>query len=272
MDISTNSTFLTWYQKINLDEHKRMIKTQKNYHHLGYYSVVYTETKNNNPITHNESTGAFTVFAYTKKPEIVDVNFEEFTIGELSKRLFNQTKPTLIKLNPDSTLEDQINSCEEIIFCPREDKMSKQLTITSLDQTLPLMAIDQAKVESLNFEAIYAFFRDTDLPASREERTHHILKMIEFIQFSLKRTPIKFGSSSVMCIFLDFEDPIEENQFIQEYRLLDSYSNVIFVNSELEIINSYRQKIEYDGEKMETILLPIINWQKSNNLVRQELL
>ena len=124
----------------------------------------------------------------------------------------------------------------------------------------------------MNFEAIYGFFRDSDLPADRDLRTSHILKMIDFIEFALKRTPVKFGSSSVICIFLDFEDSIEENQFIQDFELMDNYSNVIFVNSSLEIINSYRQKIDYDGEQMETILLPIINWQKENNLVRQELI
>ena len=77
---------------------------------------------------------------------------------------------------------------------------------------------------------------------------------------------------SVICLFLDFEDQIEEEQFIQDYDLLDPYSNVIFVNSRLEIINTYRQKITYNGDRMETILLPIIDWQKNNNFLRQEIL
>ena len=47
--------------------------------------------------------------------------------------------------------------------------------------------------------------------------------MIDFIEFTAKRTPIKFGSSSIVCLFLDFENPIEENQFIREYQLMDSF-------------------------------------------------
>ena len=61
---------------------------------------------------------------------------------------------------------------------------------------------------------------------------------------------------------LDFEDSIEENQFIQEYQLLDHYSNVIFVNSELEILNSYRQKIDYDGERWKLSYYQLYNGKK----------
>ena len=51
---------------------------------------------------------------------------------------------------------------------------------------------------------------------------------------------------------------------------MDSFSNVLFVNSNLELINSYQQRIQYDGDQMQTILMPIIDWQRNNNPIRQE--
>ena len=276
MDSASSLSFTAWYEKTDFEAHQNLMINPKKHYDLSYYSIVYVITNNatGEIYLNNETQNSLGVFVYTALPKQANskFNFAEYTIGELSQRLSRNTKPTFIKVNSPSIEDGVINPCEEIIYCPLMDKMSQQLTITSLDQTLPLMAIDSKKVQTMNFEAIYGFFRDAELPKDRGERTQHIFKMIEFIKFATKRTPIKFGSSSIICIFLDFDDPIEENQFIQDYELFDNYSNVIFVNSQLEIINSYRQKIAYDGDKMETILLPIINWQKSNNIVRQELL
>ena len=270
-----SSEFHQWYKKANFELQKASVAPKKRFLDLSYYTIVYVlaDDQNNTLIT-SESEHSQTAFAYTEAPSpgTVEKNYLEFTLGELSQQLSTNKLVTFIKINPVSIKANTINSCEEIIYCPLKDQMSKQMTITSLHHTLPLLAIDDKKVSTMNFEGVYGFFRDSDLPSDAEERTAHILKMIEFLQFSIARTPIKFGSSSVMCIFLDFDNPIEENQFIQDYELLDSYSNVIFVNSHLEIINSYKQKIEYDGDKMETILLPIIDWQKKNNNARQELL
>lgn len=270
-----SSDFHQWYKKGNFELQKAAIAPKKRFLNLSYYTIVYVlaDDKNKILIT-SESEHSQTAFAYTEAPQsnLDDKSFVEFTLGELSQQLSTNKLVTFIKVNPLSTTAQTINPCEEIIYCPLRDKMSKQMTITSLHHTLPLLAIDHKKVSTMNFEGIYGFFRDSDLPSDPEERTTHILRMIDFLQFTIARTPIKFGSSSVMCIFLDFDNPIEENQFIQDYELMDSYSNVIFVNSHLEIINSYKQKIEYDGDKMETILLPIINWQKKNNNARQELL
>ena len=267
-----SSDFSIWYKKGNFDAQKASLIPKKRFLNLSYYTIIYVLADSNGEVLiTNESEQTRTAFAYTDRPSNKQFIIE-FTIGELSRKLSKQRTVTFIKINPVTNNANEINQCEEIIYCPLFDEMSKQKTITSLHHTLPLLAIDDHKVSTMNFEAIYGFFREADLPQETEERTSQILKMIDFINFVVARTPIKFGSSSVMCIFLDFENPIEENQFIQEYSLLDTYSNVIFVNSELEIINSYRQKINYDGDKMETILLPIIDWQKKNNNARQELL
>jgi len=270
------SNFLSWYEKVNFDAQKQSIRKPAEYLNLSYYSIVYVQVHSSTKDFYQifETEGALTTFAFTAQPtsENKEFIFEEYTIGELSLILSQNKIAQLIKINPVTHDQHKINQCEEIIFCPLKDMNSKQLTFTALDQTLPLMAIDQKKVHSMSFEAVYGFFRDSDFPTDSVARTNHIFKMIHFIEFALKRIPLKFGSSSVICIFLDFDNPIEENQFIQDYELLDTYSNVIFVNNNLEIVNTYRQKIEYNGDKMETILMPIINWQKDNNSARQELL
>lgn len=270
------SNFLSWYEKINFDAQMLSIQKPKQFLNLSYYSIVYVQidAQSKKIFQAQETEGALTSFAFTSHPtqNTDGYYYDEYTIGELASLLSKNKIPQFIKINPITLEKNKINCCEEIIYCPLLDPSSKQFTFTSLDQTLPLMAINQKKVNCMNFEAIYGFFRDYDLPKEPEERINHIFKMIKFINFITKRTPIKFGSSSIICIFLDFENLIEENQFIQEYQLFDSYSNVIFVNQNLDIINTYRQKIEYNGDKMETIILPIINWQKNNNMIRQELL
>mgnify|MGYP001292829562 CR=1 FL=1 len=276
MNSSCFSNFNTWYDKSGFEKQKTSIIFNRKYRNLSYYTVVNVllDRSSKAIITVNETGNSITAFAYTEKPELTDNNLitEEYSIGELTSLLSSNKVTTFVKINPHSYNADTINTCEDVIYCPLLDKTSKQLTITSLNQTLPLIAINHSKVKLMNFEAVYGFFRESDLPNDREGRTECILKMINFIKLAAKKTPIKFGSSSVICVFLDFEDPIEENQFIQNYDLMDSYTNIIFVNSQLEIINTYRQKIKYDGDKIETILLPIIEWQKNNNPARQELL
>ena len=272
------NNFNSWLKKIRFSEQKNSIRQQRPYHALSYYSVVYALTKKSGEIfLTTEANGSYTAFAFTSQDHfqktcsehLDDYTLMEYTVGELSNSLEHESNITLIKINADSINANEINICDQIIISPIKDKLSGQRTITEGDKTLPLVALDRNKVQKMGFEAVYGFFRQEEL-RSDDSRTEDILQMIDFIEFTAKRTPIKFGSSSIVCLFLDFENPIEENQFIREYQLMDSFSNVLFVNSNLELINSYKQRIQYDGDQMQTILMPIIEWQRSNNPIRQE--
>ena len=201
-----NGEFNQWYQKGNFELQKATIAPKKRFLDLSYYTIVYVlADKKDEILVVNESENSLTAFAFTENPTTKQngLNYLEFTLGELSQQLSSNRLITFIKINPQTTNSNELNKCEEIIFCPLKDKMSRQLTITSLHHTLPLLAIDDKKVSTMNFEGVYGFFRDTDLPQDTNDRTTHILKMIDFLQFVTARTPIKFGSSSVMCIFLE---------------------------------------------------------------------
>ena len=281
MEEIENGSFHQWLTKNKFLEQKNSIENSGKYLALSYYSIIFVPVDQDENIQFlEEVNGTKTFPVFTDRPNSNKFEkfkfYTEYTLGELcsdiQQNYQNSGYMQLIKINPQTVEKNKINPCEEIIFCPMIDSKTNQLTITSLDKTLPLMALDQSKIKKMGFEAVYGFFRDGELSNKPELRTQSIFEMIDFLNFVLKRTPLKFGSSSIFCLFLDFENPIEENQFIQDYKLLDTYSNVLYVNSNLDLINSYRQKISYEGDQMETILLPIINWQQNNNLVRQELI
>ncbi len=63
---------------------------------------------------------------------------------------------------------------------------------------------------------------------------------------------------------------MEESAFIRSYKTFDTYADVIFVNSNLELLTGDLTPIPYDGNQIDTIFAPIIYWQKSQQMLQHQ--
>ena len=77
------------------------------------------------------------------------------------------------------------------------------------------------------------------------------------------RVPIKKGSGSFLAVLLNLENDLEERAFIRDYSMFDDYSDSIFVTSKLKMLSGNLEEIHYDGNSIDTIFGPIINWQRT---------
>ena len=62
---------------------------------------------------------------------------------------------------------------------------------------------------------------------------------------------------------LNLENDLEERAFIRDYSMFDDYSDSIFVTSKLKMLSGNLEEIHYDGNSIDTIFGPIINWQRT---------
>lgn len=188
-----------------------------------------------------------------------------FMLGDLTTG-FNQTKQiTPVKVNPIrlGTNNGEITVAEEILIAPIYDEVTKKYMLTDPDEALALLAIRPEDQERMGMEMVFYSITNKSLPEEKESRERELRERIEQLSFYAPRVPLRKGSASVLCVLLNLENAMEEVAFIRSYKTLDRYSDILFVTSSLEILTGELESIPYDGEQIDTIFMPIIEWQKN---------
>lgn|GEM_PF-5603378 len=194
---------------------------------------------------------------------------KQFMVGDLATRLQLEKHPTPIFLNPVKVSSMEIAGekldylTEEIIVAPIFDPLTKKLMTSPLDEALALLAIRSEDMTRFGIEVVFHMVTNQNAPEEKNARDQYLKQKIAELSFLSPRVPIKKGSGSVLCVMLNLESPMDEMAFIRRYPTLDTWSNVIFVTSNLELLDGELNPIPYDGEQIDTIFGPIIEWQNS---------
>ncbi|MBK24914.1 MAG: hypothetical protein CME70_13020 [Halobacteriovorax sp.] len=272
------------------------LKGYKNsYRNLSYYDLVEVavDSKNSPLLFQEESTGFsfFAVFSnrnLTRRMSIQNTwenvsasNFEgsellatkTIMLGELVHDLKDLPQAAAIKINPIKTLSpsgDEFHLAEEFVFAPIFDQFTSKLMVTDPEEAKALLAVNPDDEERFGIEFVFYMITNKGLPLEREEREPLLQEKIKELAFMAPRIPMKRGSGTFFCVLLNLENEMEENAFIRTYKTFDPYADVLFVNSNLEIRTGDLIKVPYNGEKIDTIFLPMIEWQRNNTLESQQ--
>ena len=195
------------------------------------------------------------------KPE-----YKIFMLGDFVDKIKQKNKPTPIRLNPilvGQSLKESKWMCQNIIMAPLFDELTHKFMTTNPDDALALLAIHPDDQKRFGIEMVFHIISNHSAPEPGEERDEYLLLKINELAFIAPRVPIKKGSGSVLCIVLNLDNKVEETAFIRSYQTLDPHSDIIFVNSNLELMTGDMQPIKYNGEQIDTIFSPIINWQNN---------
>ncbi|PIK16511.1 hypothetical protein [Halobacteriovorax sp. JY17] len=275
-----------WEMEKDLILSTRIKHYSNNFTALGYYDLVYVEVDENDcPIINSDgrSYSAFTSkeLAHRSKIQLElediigneiplsskTVNLKSFMIGDLTFSLSDSNEIRFIKINPiqfkDSTEVTLLH--EEVLIIPIKDALTSKYILTSADESMALLAIKPDDEKRMGMELVFYCLTTKNLPDDLEEREELLNKRIAELSFYSSRVPIRKGSSSILCVIVNLENSMEETAFIRNYRTMDNHSDVIFVTSDLKIKTGDLETIPYDGESIDTVFMPIINWQSRNH-------
>ncbi|CBW27505.1 hypothetical protein BMS_2728 [Halobacteriovorax marinus SJ] len=252
---------------------------------LGYYDLVYVEVdEEDNPLINSDgrSFSAFTSkeLAWRSKTnqELEDIisnkiplatksiNLKSFMIGDLAFSLSSNTDIRFIKINPILFTEQEKTLLlhEEVLIIPIKDELTSKHILTSADESMALLAIKPNDEKRMGMELVFYCLTTKNLPDDLEEKERVLNERIAELSFYSSRVPIKKGSSSILCVIVNLENSMEETAFIRNYKTMDKHSDVIFVTSDLKIKTGDLEVIPYNGESIDTVFMPIINWQNNH--------
>lgn len=187
-----------------------------------------------------------------------------YMLGDLIAGQNSDKHPCPVKINPLrlSLPQGDISMAEEILFIPLFDDVTQKYMMTDPEEALALLAIRPEDEERLGMQTVFYSITNKNLPEEKEERETALRAKIEELAFYAPRIPLKRGSASIICVLLNLENAMEEVAFIRSYKTFDHYTDIIFVTSSLEILTGELESIPYDGEQIDTIFMPIVEWQK----------
>lgn len=191
-------------------------------------------------------------------------HLKTYMLGDLVQALNDPKKILPIKVNPVhcQTSQGPRLLAEEFIFIPLLDQVTNKYLITDPEDALALLAIQPEDQMRMGMELVFYALTNRLLPYDKESRGQILREKIEELAFVAPRIPMRKGSGTFICVLLNLENSMEEAAFIRKYRTFDSHTDLIFVTSELEILTGELERIAYDGDSIDTIFLPLINWQK----------
>ncbi|HAZ12292.1 MAG: hypothetical protein A2X86_03555 [Bdellovibrionales bacterium GWA2_49_15] len=254
----------------------------------GHYDLVLCPVNEQGaPILWNDSSGHSFIAAFTKDELIFRILrghtltelsktdcktglhgqiARQFMLGDLITRFQDAKHPTVICLNPIKITPHDGHEyiVEEIIFCPIMDPISKKL-MTTTDEALALLAISHEDMARFGIEIVFHLITNDRAPEDKNLRESYLKAKIQELAFMAPRIPVKRGSGSVLCVMLILDNLMEEMAFIRHYKTLDPYADVLFVTSNLELLDGDMNVIPYDGSQIDTIFSPIIEWQRTRH-------
>lgn len=263
---------------------------RNSYSEMSYYDLLEVAVdENQRPLQFQEPSTGFSFYAVfsnrslTRRMSILhkweDVQANNFDnnetlptktimLGELIDDLKDRSEPAAIKINPIKTAAssgEEFHLAEEFVFAPLYDNFTSKFMVTDPEEARALLAINPEDEERFGINFVFYMITNKDLPQEREEREPLLQEKIKELAFMAPRIPMKRGSGTFFCVLLNLENEMEESAFIRTYKTFDPYADVLFVNSNLEIRTGDLIKVPYNGEKIDTIFLPMIEWQKLNN-------
>lgn len=202
-------------------------------------------------------------------PHAIDLGQENLKImmlGELVDELKKEQKEASIKINPvfvelSQGIEPYLFS-EDVVFAPQLDNFTQKLLLTDPEDAKALLAISPEDQKRFGIELVFYMMTTRGLPDEKEERERLLREEIEKLSYIAPRTPIKKGSGSFLAVLLNLENDFEERAFIRSYSMFDSHSDIVFVTSNLELLDGRLEDIPFKGDKIDTIFMPLINWQR----------
>tara|TARA_R110002072_G_scaffold64203_2_gene159191 strand:+ start:30871 stop:31776 length:906 start_codon:yes stop_codon:yes gene_type:complete len=203
---------------------------------------------------------------FAKSPQ---VKLKTMMLGEFVRELATEPKVCAIKVNPVlvdlGKDEGQMYFCEEVLFAPHFDETTKKYLLTDPDMAKALLSVSEQDQSRFGIELVFYMLSGRELPDGKEEREKILRKKLEEMSFILPRVPIKKGSGSFLTVILNLDSEIQESAFIREYKLFDNHSDPLFVTSSFKLLTGQLEEIHYNGDQIDTIFTPMIQWQESKH-------
>lgn len=258
---------------------------------LGHYDLVNVLVdKNGKPLLHKfhpDDVKSFFIFtdiqkaarmarSYTQR-EILseeydnkmdrDFSLKTFALGELIQKITHENPgPSPLKINPINWKEEgedfSFLLCEDVLFAPHWDQVTQKKMMTDPESAKALLAINPEDEKRFGMSFVFHVLTASDLPEDESLRREALKKEVEKLKFYTARTPIGPGSTSLYCVLLNLENSSEEMAFIRSYKCFNPFSSPIFVTSSLELFTGELETISYDGERIDGIFIPLINYQR----------
>lgn len=291
MNLTTNTTSLyshewKWLKTDLISE--LLVEYKNHFEKLSYYDLVEVLVdKDGRPkkiSLNDQEVPAYAVFTTTElaartlqpltieelKNDLYNVTLEEsahlktYMLGDLVHSLNDAKKILAIKVNP---VQCQTNQglrllAEELVFIPLLDQVTNKYLVTDPEDALALLAIQPEDQMRMGMELVFYALTNRLLPDDKESREQLLREKIEELAFVAPRIPMRKGSGTFICVLLNLENSMEEAAFIRKYKTFDSHTDLIFVTSDLEILTGELERISYDGDSIDTIFLPLIQWQR----------
>jgi hypothetical protein len=213
------------------------------------------------PLTKDES-----YVIYTNLPTLDrETSTIPMMLGTFVYDISEQKEYSTILLNPRSHKLAQVEfiGFEEIIFSPLKDPFTKHYMMTSPDQAKALLALNPSDRERFGFEVVFYVVTNQSVSNDVQLREDELQLKIKELAFIAPRVPVKKGSGSFLAIIVNLENKMEESAFIRTYKTFEPYADVNFVTSDLEIKCGDFQTIDYNGDHIDTIFAPLVEWQKN---------
>ncbi|MCF8059339.1 MAG: hypothetical protein K9K67_08585 [Bacteriovoracaceae bacterium] len=204
----------------------------------------------------------------------VDFSLKIMMLGQLMNILGHKGKETTVKVNPilvevGAGIEPLVYA-EEVLFAPQYDAFTGKLLLSNPEDAKALLALNPEDQKRFGIEIVFYMMTTRELPEEKEERQQILKDEIEKLSFMASRVPMKRGSGSFLAVLINLENELEEQAFIREYPMFDSYSDIIFVTSSLKLLTGRLEEVHYNGSKIDTIFGPLIKWQQSKSLQRSK--
>lgn len=255
---------------------------------LNFYDLVYVlKNFQDDEFIHCPHTDALIVFTDSKSPlkyfniqneaqlssgklsatETIPTNYHitPFMLGDLIYTERKHTTPTAIIVNPIQFGDEKLETAtlfQDFCFAPIKDPLTSKMMMTDPEEALALFAMRDEDLFRIGVEAVFHIIGQKYLPMDESERKDALLEKIIDLKTTIPRVPIRRGCGTFYCVLLNLENEMEELAFIRDYKTFDQYSDVIFVTSRLKIFTGQLEEIEFDGQQIDTILLPLIEWQR----------
>jgi hypothetical protein len=194
-----------------------------------------------------------------------DYKTKKVMLGHLMESLREHDIPQTIKVNPIWVRKEKerLLMSEEVLFAPIFDQVTKKYLISDPSDAIALLAVSPEEQKRFGIELTFYMITNRDLPDEIDKRAIELRNRIDGLSFMIPRIPQKKGSGTFFVTIINLENPLEEMAFIRNYSQLDSFANCLFVTSDFKMRDGNLQEIHYDGEQIDTIFMPMIEWQKS---------
>jgi hypothetical protein len=188
-----------------------------------------------------------------------NLKYRPIMVGELIELFEKEKFPTPIIINPYKKGPD-VYEFDNTLFLPIKDPHTKKLLLTDPEEARALYAINPVDQKRFGIEFVFYIQTQTDLPTDGLERSSVLKEKIEFLSYLVPRTPVRRGSSSFFVIILDLENDMEETAFIRPYKTMDSYTNLIFLDSHYNLKTGELENIPYLSQTVDELFNGLIKW------------